>query len=164
MNQNHTVFIKCGGQWAGKCPHNISYELFIHLLQTNEVDAVITLVSYCTNCLKILLITNHINTLRPRQNGHHFANDILKCIFLDENVWIPIKISLKFVPNGPINNIPALVQIMAWRHPGDKPLSEPMMVSLPTHICIIRPQWLKGNSACAVSEMKLFYCYIVIPI
>ena len=51
-----------------------------------------------------------------------------------------IKISLKFVPMGPINNIPALVQIMAWRLPGDKPLSEPMMVSLLTHICVTRPQ------------------------
>ena len=51
-----------------------------------------------------------------------------------------IKISLKFVPKGPINNIPTLVQIMTWRRPGDKPLSEPMMVSLMTHICVTRPQ------------------------
>ena len=50
--------------------------------------------------------------------------------------------SLKFVPNGPINNIPSLVQIMAWRRPGDKPLSAPMMVSLTTHICVNRPQWV----------------------
>ena len=50
-----------------------------------------------------------INTLRPRQNGRHFADDTLKCIFLNENVWIPIEISLKFVPKGPIDNIPALV-------------------------------------------------------
>ena len=56
-----------------------------------------------------------INTLRPRQNGRHFADDIFKWIFLNENVWIASKISLKFVPQGPINNIPALVQIMAWR-------------------------------------------------
>ena len=68
------------------------------------------------------------NTLRPRQNGRHFPDAILKCIFLNENVWISIKISPKFVPKGPINNIPALVQIMAWRRPGDKPLSEPMLV------------------------------------
>ena len=40
---------------------------------------------------------------------------------------ISIKISLKFVPKGPISNIPALVQIMAWRRSGDKPLSESMM-------------------------------------
>ena len=39
----------------------------------------------------------------------HFADDIFKCIFLNENVWIPVKISLKYVPKGPINNIPALV-------------------------------------------------------
>ena len=65
---------------------------------------------------------------------------------LNENIWIPIKISLKFVPKGPINNIPALVQIMAWCRPGDKPLSESMMVSLPTHICVTRPQWVKNKA------------------
>ena len=60
--------------------------------------------------------------------------------FLNENEYISIKISLKFVPKGPINNIPTLVQIMAWRWPGDKPLSEPMMVCLLTYICVTRPQ------------------------
>ena len=83
-----------------------------------------------------------LNTLRPRQNGRHFADVISKCIFLNENVWIPMKISLKFVHKGPINNIPALVQKMAWRRAGDKPLSEPMLVSLPTHIYVTRPQWV----------------------
>ena len=48
--------------------------------------------------------------------------------------------SLKFVPTVQINNIPALVQIMAWRQPDDEPLSEPMMVSLVMHICVTRPQ------------------------
>ena len=71
-----------------------------------------------------------------------FPDDIFKCIFLTENVIISIKISLKFVPKGSINNIPTLVQIMAWRRPGDKPLSEPMMVRLSTHICVTRPQWV----------------------
>ena len=70
-----------------------------------------------------------LNTLRPRQNGHHFTDDTFKRILLNENVRISIKISLKFVPKGPINNNPSLVQIMAWRQSGDKPLSEPMMVS-----------------------------------
>ena len=81
-----------------------------------------------------------VNTLRPRQNGHRFADDTFKCIFLNENVRISINISLKFVPKGPINNNPALVQIKAWRRSGDKPLSEPMLVSLLTHICVTRPQ------------------------
>ena len=83
------------------------------------------------------------NTLRPRQNGHHFADDIFKCIFLKEDVWTALKISLKFVPKVRINNIPALVQIMTWRRPGHKPLAEPMMISLLTHICVTRPQWVK---------------------
>ena len=77
-----------------------------------------------------------VNTLRPRQNGRLFADDTFKLIFLNENIIISIKISLKFVPKGPINNNPA------WRRPGDKPLSEPMMVSLLTHICVTRPQWV----------------------
>ena len=86
-----------------------------------------------------ITLRTQVNTLRPRQNGRRFADDTFKRIFLNENVRISIKISLKFVPKGPINNNPALVQIMAWRRPGDKPLSEPMMVSLPTHICVTRP-------------------------
>ena len=94
------------------------------------------------NCPTYILVPRTVNTLRPGQNGRHFPDDIFNCIFLTENVWISIKISLKVVSKGPINNIPSLVQIMAWRRPGDKPLSEPMMVSLPTHICVTRPQWV----------------------
>ena len=83
-----------------------------------------------------------LNTLRPRQNGRRFADDTFKRILL--NVRISIKISLKFVPNGPINNNPALVQIMAWCRSGDKQLSEPMMVGLLTHISVTRPQWVNN--------------------
>ena len=71
--------------------------------------------------------------MRPRR-GRHFLDDIFRCILLNENVYISITISLKFVLKGPINNIPALVQIMAWRRPGGKPLYEPIMISLLTHI------------------------------
>ena len=84
-----------------------------------------------------------VNTLRPRQNGLLFADDTFKRIFLNQNARISIKISLRFVPKGPINNNSALVQIVAWRRSGDKPLSEPRMVSLLTHICVTRPQWVK---------------------
>ena len=82
------------------------------------------------------------NTLRPRENGRHFADDTFTRIFLNENVGISIKISLKFVDGGPINTIPALAQMMAWRRSGDKPLSEPMVTSSLTHICVTRPQWV----------------------
>ena len=89
-----------------------------------------------------VMALNWVNTLRPRQNGRRFADHTFICIFLNENVRISIKISLKFVPKGPINNIPALIQIMAWHRSGDKPLSKPMMVSLLTYICVTRPQWV----------------------
>ena len=68
-----------------------------------------------------------------------------------------IKISLKFVPTGPINNIPALVQIMAWRRRGDKPLSEPMV--LPTHSCVTRPQWV--NSVAPERYMRTHFFRII---
>ena len=55
------------------------------------------------------------NTLGPRQHKRCFAEDIFKCIFFNEYCCILIKISLKFVRKGPIDNNPALVQIMAWR-------------------------------------------------
>ena len=87
-----------------------------------------------------LTLLNAINTLRPRQDGRHFADDIFMCIFFKDNCCIMNKFSLKYILKGPIDNNPALVQIMAWRRSGDKPLSEPMMVSLLTHICITRPQ------------------------
>ena len=98
------------------------------------------------HCQLVASIYHIFNTLRLRQNGRHFADDVFKCIFLNENVWISLKISLRFVSKVPIDNIPALVQIMAWRRSGDKPLSEPMMVSLLTHICNTRPQWVNGST------------------
>ena len=70
-------------------------------------------------------LLTHLPT--PGQNARHFADDLFRCIFVNEKVCILIKISLKFVPMGPVNNNPALVQIMAWRRLGDKPLSEPKL-------------------------------------
>ena len=104
------------------------------------------------------LHVSRVNTLRPRQNGRHFAEDIFKCIFMNENVWFPIKLSLKFVPKGLIKNIPELVQIMAWRRSGNKPLSEAMMVSLPTHIWVARPQWVNTcQMGSGINRKSLMY-------
>ena len=116
--------------------------------------------SYCA-----AVISWCINSMRPRPNRSHFADDGFKCIFENENEWISPRISLKFVPKVRINNIPALVHIMAWRRPGDKPLSEPMMVSLLTHICVTRPQWVKSSGhACYflfhLKQIALRYKYI----
>ena len=61
------------------------------------------------------LVVCNLHTLRPRQNVRLSTDDIFTCIFLNENMWILINISLKFVSMRPINNLPTLVQKMAWR-------------------------------------------------
>ena len=72
----------------------------------------------------ILLTSTH---LPPGQNGRHFGRRHFQMHFMSENDRISIKISLTFVPRSPIDNKPALVQVMAWRRIGDKSLPEPMM-------------------------------------
>ena len=73
---------------------------------------------------------------------------IFQVIFLDAISWMKMyEFRLRFhwslfMRVHPINNIPALFQIKACRRPGDKSLSEPMMVSLLTYICVTRPQWV----------------------
>ena len=63
----------------------------------------------------------------PRQNGRHFPDDILKRIFLNEIIWISIKVSLKFGAKGPINKIRAYLdnglalvrrQAIVWNNDG----------------------------------------------
>ena len=68
-----------------------------------------------------------VSYFSPRQNGRHFADNSLKRIFMNDNFYIPIQISLKFVPKCPIDNVAALVQVMAWYRTGDKPLPETML-------------------------------------
>ena len=101
-----------------------------------------------------LTTENSVLTHRGRENGRHFADDIFMRIFVNENIWIPINISLKPVPKGPINNIPALAQIMAWRRPSDRPLSEPMMVNPPTQICVTRPQWVNLRTGSKIHKHR----------
>ena len=63
-----------------------------------------------------------VNSPSPTQNGRNFADDIFKCIFVNEKFCISIRISLKFVPKSAIDNKPALVQVMAWHRTGDRRL------------------------------------------
>ena len=56
-----------------------------------------------------------VNSSPPAQNGRHFADDTFGCISLNEKFCIMIKMSLKLVLKGPIDNKPAVVQVMAWR-------------------------------------------------
>ena len=55
------------------------------------------------------------------------ADDIFKYISMNGNDEIPIPISLKLVPRSQFDNEPVLVQVMAWRRTGDKPLPEQML-------------------------------------
>ena len=73
-----------------------------------------------------------LNTLRPRQNGRHFPDDIFKHICLNESVRISTNISLNFVPRGPID-----YKLNQWGH------------SFLTPICVTRPQWVNYHSQAA---------------
>ena len=77
------------------------------------------------------------NTLRLRQNDRPFPDAIFNCIFLNENVWNMI--TLKFVPQGSINNIPVLVQVMAWGRPDDKGYLNQCW-----YMCITQPHWVNA--------------------
>ena len=112
---------------------------FVYLSGNTHKERFIQIISM--QSYSVVSLMQPINTLRPRQHGRHFADDIFKRIFVNENLWILLKISLKCVLKIRINNIPALVEIMVWRRSSDKPLSQPMLDSLRTHICVTWPQW-----------------------
>ena len=109
-------------------------------------------------------ILTYSDTLMLRQNGRHFPDNILKCIFLNDNVWISINLSLKFVPKGQINNIPAPVPIMAWCLPGDKPLSKPIMSSLLTQISVTWPQWVNTKDVTTYVDMCIEWSYFPVEL
>ena len=71
------------------------------------------------------------------ENGHHFAEDMFRCIFMNEKFSILIKISIKFVPKRPIDNNTALAKIMAWHQIGDKPLSVPVLTRFHWRIYVL---------------------------
>ena len=72
------------------------------------------------------MITVDVNTLKPKQNGHHFADNIFKYTLI-KKVRILIKISLKLFSSGQFNNKPAVIEIIAWCLTGIKPLFEPIL-------------------------------------
>ena len=74
------------------------------------------------------LVPTHLTHLTLDKMAVILADDNFRCIFCNENDRIPIQSSLKFVLRSSIDNKPALVQVMAWRRTGDKPLPEPMWI------------------------------------
>ena len=92
---------------------------------------------------------NHYPRVR---NGHNFTDDMFTCIFVNEKFCILIKISLKFVPKGSIDNKWALAQVMTWCRTGN--CLNQCWPSLMTHIygtrrwvkwVIIRSWWLSNK-------------------
>ena len=73
------------------------------------------------------ILGSWVNSYPPGPNGCHFANKIFKCIFMNKRLCTLIWISLKFVPKIRSDNKCTLVQVLAWRIIGDKPLSELML-------------------------------------
>ena len=69
----------------------------------------------------------HLTHLPVDNMAAILAYDIFNGIFLNKNEIIPIQISLKYVSRSQISNKPGLVQVMAWRRTGDKPLPILMM-------------------------------------
>ena len=120
----------CVGTWMMK------FGFFIYEICSWRIDSI------CSDLGKIILTHRSWDKIAA----------ILQTIFSNAFSWMKmldffIKISPIFVPKGPVDYIPALVKIMAWCQPGDKSLSEPMMVSIPTHIFIIWPQWVNNLSS-----------------
>ena len=81
-------------------------------------------------------------------NWRHFRIHFLE-------LWLK---SHRISPKDPINNMPALVMILAWLRQGDKPLSESMMVSSLTHICAIRSEWVNTNCVFLDDIHHYLYC------
>ena len=89
------------------------------------------------------------------------ADDIFKWIFLNENDRIPIQLLLKFVARSPIDNESALVQVMAWRRTGDKPLPEPMMTQLTdAYMWHSRGRWVNANCLSILCDIYELYTYM----
>ena len=128
LNENCYIFIQISVIFVTEGQLTINHHQFRYGLMLNPCQAIIWAKDGLDYCHRSCVTQPPwVNTLRPRQDGRHFADNTFNRIFVNENVRIWIKFSMKFVPKGPINNIPALVQIRAWRRTGDKPLSEPMM-------------------------------------
>ena len=60
--------------------------------------------------MQLKMINVDVYSSAPGWNDRHFADDIFKCIFVNEIMCILSNISLKFTPKGPINNNPSLIR------------------------------------------------------
>ena len=94
----------------------------------------------CIYPLSLVTLETYVDILRLRQNGRYCADDIFNHIFMNEKCFIFINISSKFVPRGSVNNIPVLVQMIAWCRQVTSHYLNPWYPSLLMHTCVTRPQ------------------------
>ena len=149
LANGYSVCYDLNGLFSGTLPEAFQSQSRIDPFCDGEAEGEIP-IHFCA-----IISWQAFNTLRPRQMAAISQTTFSSAFCLKKTFWIPIEISMEFVPKSQINNIPALVQIMAWRRPDDKPLSEPMMVSLLTHICVTWPQWVNRLRWGGTSDTKI---------
>ena len=91
------------------------------------INAIVLIIVSCNGIWHVRLELTNL----PLDKMAAFSQTTCSNAFFNENIYISNKISLNYIPWGPIDNILALVQIIAWRRPGDKTLSEPMLTQFP---------------------------------
>ena len=100
--------------------------------------------------------------ISPWTKWPHFAGDMFKRIFLNENIWNSYKISLKYVHWGLIDNMSALVQIMVRRRSGEKPLSEPMLAQFTdAYMYMHEGRWVKATKVTSRVTVSLLTSDVV---
>ena len=123
MGQHGAHLGPFGARWAPCRPHELCYrgqfsfglERFGGFLTGNDDRCEMKChIIIWDNRHSLRQMINVFNSLRPRQNRHHIADDVFKYNFLNENVWIPIKMSLKFVPKDPFDLAPNRRQTIIW--------------------------------------------------
>ena len=136
---------------------------------TDLYESLKLLSRFIQNCLNMRYL------LLASRSLTHWGRDKMAAIsqttFSNAFSWMKIyqfrlRFHWKFFPREEIY-IPALVQIMAWRRRGDKPLSEPVMVSLLTHICATRPQWVNScswNHSLCKTKTYLYYTINIVVV
>ena len=105
-----------------------------------KVCAPAIVVLWCPDSGSLSLVK--INSSPPPPIPHPRPQDKMAAIFLNALPWIPIGISLKFVPKSWIDNKLALIQVMARRRTGAKPLPNQCWPDTLTHICGTRGRWV----------------------
>ena len=133
-------------QWQGYISNQFSNRNVLQWLCVSELLMIgLPMLNYmmCGMLQTCIVMTTPRLTHWGRDKMVAISHTILSNAFSGiEIIKFWLKISLKFVFKGANNNIPALIQIMAWRQTGDKPLSKLMMVRLQTNRCVNRPQWV----------------------